>query len=90
MRPPKTGKLRLSKHALARMSERAIKKDYIQNAVDYGEVKYFPIWYDKNTGSRKKNIKEYYLEIPDRGKLVVVIGADYGLVITVYFDIPSL
>jgi hypothetical protein len=71
------------------MSERAIKKEFIENAVASGEAKYFPTWYDQTTGARKKNIKEYTLDIPDRGRLIVVIGADYGLVITVYFDIPS-
>lgn len=83
---PKTGKLRFSDHALWRMSERAIKKEYILKAVDYGAMTYFAVWYDKNTGARKRSIKEYRLEIEGRGPLVVVIHANYGLVITAYFD----
>lgn len=85
---PVTKKLRFTNHALARMSERAIKKEFILRAVELGEMAYFPIWYDKNTGARKKNIKEYTLEIPERGKLIVVVNANYGLVVTAYFDIP--
>lgn len=88
MKMPKTKKLRFTDHVYARMSERAIKKEYIFKTVEFGELKYFPIWYDINTGYRKKNIKEYSLEIEGRGLLVVVVSADYGLVVTAYFDIP--
>jgi hypothetical protein len=83
---PKTRKVNYTRHALARMSERGIRKEFIERAVEFGELRYFEIWPDPNTGARKKNIKEYRLFVEGRGRLVVILLGDYGLVVTAYFD----
>jgi hypothetical protein len=72
------------------MSERGIKKEYIVRAVELGRVTFFPKWYDISTGRYSKNVKEFFIEIPEKGSLYVIMAASYGLIVTVYFDIPMV